>query len=547
MIGVNSLKKAVNWFAPAADKADDGRDVWGSRASFILASLGGAVGLGNLLRFPSIAFNNHGLQFFIPYLISLFFLAIPILMLEIALGQAFRGGCVLAWHTANQRAKGVGISVVYTGYAVLIYYVPLIAWIMTFFRYSFHNPLPWADSDVAEFFHERVLQEVPSVPGRLSDDLSTIERWKTYPGMDMVPELVGWCAFTWFVVWLCMFKGVGLTGRVVYFTMGLPIVFIIVLLGRGLSLPNAVDGVRLYFAQWHGEKLAAGQIWQEACGQIFFSTGIGMGYYTSFASYNAKFSNAVQDSLIIVFSNSLIEVVAGFAVFGVIGYLGIQPGEQSLNTFVVGFYTYPEAIAQMPAPQFWGILFFATLFILGLSSAFALLEPLVTMVTDTDWGKKYSRSIVSTGLVVVSFLISLVYCTQFGYECLDAADTFISYLALFWVVWCEAMCATTLYRFRDVVDQVGVVAFVLNTFGYVAGTVLGLAIAHAVSPVAGAGVGFGLFVAGITAGVLTSKTPTAATPGIFGRNNMLAKFWWLTSYSVSLFSFFCAAIFFCSP
>ncbi|ROT39510.1 Sodium:neurotransmitter symporter family protein [Sodiomyces alkalinus F11] len=530
-MGANPLKKALNWFAPAADKAEDGRDVWGTRASFILASLGGAVGLGNLLRFPSIAFNNHGLQFFIPYLISLFFLAIPILMLEIALGQAFRGGCVLAWHTANHRAKGVGLSVVYTGFAVLIYYVPLIAWIMTFFRYSFHDPLPWADGNVAEFFHERVIQEVPAIPGRLSDDLSTIEQWKTYPGMGMVPETVGWCLFTWFVVWLCMFKGVGLTGRVVYFTMGLPLVFIIVLLGRSVSLPNAVDGVRLYFAEWHGWKLAQGQIWQEACGQIFFSTGIGMGYFTSFASYNAKFSNAVQDSLIIVFSNSLIEVVAGFSVFAVVGYLGIQPDEQRLNTFVVGFYTYPEAIAQMPAPQFWGILFFATLFILGLSSSFALLEALMTMVIDTDWGKKYSRPVVSTVIVIFSFLLSLIFCTEFGYECLDAADTFISYLALFWAVWCEAACATTLYRFRDVVDQLGVVSFSVNTFGYIAGTVVGLVVAHAVSAEAGAGVGFGLFAVGLVAGVLTAKTPTAPTPGVFGRNKMLAKFWWLSFYS----------------
>lgn len=79
------------------------------------------------------------------------------------------------------------------------------------------------------------------------------------------------------VVWLCMFKGIGLTGRVVYFTMAMPIILMIVLIGRGCSLPNAIDGIRIYWTEWHGEKLASGTIWQEACGQVFFSTGIGMG------------------------------------------------------------------------------------------------------------------------------------------------------------------------------------------------------------------------------------------------------------------------------
>ncbi|KAL2874965.1 hypothetical protein SGCOL_009807 [Colletotrichum sp. CLE4] len=90
-------------------------------------------------------------------------------------------------------------------------------------------------------------------------------------------------------------------------------------------------------------------------------------YYTSNAFYNPKYSNAVQDALIICISNSLIEVIGSLSVFGIVGYLGMHPetGER-LNTFVVGFLTYPEAIVEMPAANFCGVLFFATLFILGL-------------------------------------------------------------------------------------------------------------------------------------------------------------------------------------
>lgn len=58
-----------------------------------------------------------------------------------------------------------------------------------------------------------------------------------------------------------MYKGVVITGRVVYFTMGLPVVTMIVLLGRGVSLPNAIDGIRLHMATWRGELLGDRYIW----------------------------------------------------------------------------------------------------------------------------------------------------------------------------------------------------------------------------------------------------------------------------------------------
>jgi solute carrier family 6 GABA transporter-like protein 1 len=80
-----------------------------------IGAMGGAVGLGNLLRFPSVVFNNFGLQFFIPYFIALFFVALPLLVLEIAIGTVYRGGPVLAWHSLNKRAKGVGLAVVFNG------------------------------------------------------------------------------------------------------------------------------------------------------------------------------------------------------------------------------------------------------------------------------------------------------------------------------------------------------------------------------------------------------------------------------------------------
>ena len=112
---MNVAKKVLSALSPEAKKSEDGRDMFGNRIQFVLCAMGGAVGLGNLLRFPSVVYNNYGLQFFIPYLGALFFVAMPVLILEIALGTVYRGGPVLAWHSNNKRAKAIGLSVVFNG------------------------------------------------------------------------------------------------------------------------------------------------------------------------------------------------------------------------------------------------------------------------------------------------------------------------------------------------------------------------------------------------------------------------------------------------
>lgn len=528
---MDKFKVVLNFFAPKAQK-EDGRDVWPSRASFVLAAMGGAVGLGNILRYPSVVFPNNGLQWFIPYLIALIFLAVPPLILEICLGQAARGGGVTAFHHVDKRAKGVGLGTIATGYMVSTYYVVILSWAMIYFRNAFISPLPWTNRG-NEFYMGDVIANTDPIPGTYSDDGKSVTSYAEYPGTGVIGETVGWCVFVWFAVYLCMFRGVGLTGRVVYVTMGLPIVIIIILLGRGVSLDNAIDGVRMYMGHWDGSKLATGDIWQAAAGQIFFSTGVGFGYFTAFASYNTKFSNGVQDALIIAVSNSLFEVVAGFAVFGVIGYLGLQPKDVELSTFTVGFLTYPSAVTEMPGSNFWAVVFFVALMLVGISSSFALVESLVTLIADSSWGSKFNRTLVCTVVIVVSFLLSLMYCTQFGFYLLDAVDTWLNNLSLLFIVWCECVFTTTLYRHKEVIGQVGPLSFVVYNFGYYSGTIFGIVLAHAVSPEAGAGLGFGLFVAGAVLSSLLAKTPDVPAPSFWGSNMWLSRFWWVAFYSVS--------------
>lgn len=527
---MDTVKKVALWFAPPPSKSEDGRDQWPSRTAFLLAAMGGCAGMGNLIRYPSQVYNNHGLQWFIPYLLCVFMIAIPALVLEIAIGQAYHGGSVVAFNNVHHRLKGLGSSLLYVGFVVGPYFVVNLSWIMIYFRHSFTSPLPWTGRS-EEFFYQHVVANVDPIAGNTTS--TGVTDYVEYPGVQLIGETVGWTAFTWFLVWLCIFRGVGMTGRVVYFTMGLPIVITIILVGRSVSLENAGRGVKLYFGEWHGDKLGNGEIWQTAAGQVFFSTGVGFGYFSSYASYNQKHSNAVMDSILIVFSNVLFEGFAAFAAFGVIGYLGLFPKEgERIGAFTIGFLTLPTAITEMPGANFWAVCLFFTLMVLGFSSAFAMLDAVVTLVMDT--GIKWRREYVVTSLTILSFLLSLPYCTQFGYYLLDGIDRWISDVALVFVVWSECSFSTTFYRWRDVAGQVGLPAFLTFNTGFYSGMVLGVAVAHAVSPAAGAGVGFGLFIAGCVVSIAIGKTPDSKTPAkLFRSNVFLSRFWYLAFYSVS--------------
>ncbi|RYP87918.1 hypothetical protein DL769_000370 [Monosporascus sp. CRB-8-3] len=524
------LRKVADLLAPPPAKSEDGRDQWPSRAAFLLAAMGGCAGQGNLLRYPSVVYNNYGLQWFVPYLIAVFIVAIPALILEISIGQAYRGGTVIAFNNIHRRLRGVGLGPVLVSFVVVHYFTVNLAWIMNYFRHSFISPLPW-EGRIEEFYRGDVVANADPVYGSLADDSSAVAGYTKYPGGALIGETVGWSAFIWFLVWVSIFRGVGLTGRVVYFTMGLPIVTTLILVGRACSLENAREGVGLLWATWRSDQLASGTVWQTAVGQVFFSTGIGFGYFTSYASYNAKHSNAVMDAILICGSNVLFENVAAFAVFGVVGYLRLWPEEGvRLGAFVVGFLTLPEAVLHMPGANFWAFLLFFTLVVLGFSSAFVMLDAAATLCVDS--GLPYSRPLIVTALTLLSFLLCLPYCTEFGFYLLDGIDRWVNNVALIFVVWSEVVSATTVYRWTDVVDRTGLPAFAVYNSGYLGAQILGVAVAHGVGhPGYGAVAGFGLYIVCSSIAVLIAKSPYARAASFWDSNAFLSRFWYLAFYS----------------
>lgn len=126
------------------EKAGAPRQRWAGSVTFILAAIGSAIGLGNFWRFPYLCFKWGGGIFFIPYLFALFFLGLPMMMLELSLGQLFQRGDIGVFRGIHPKLYGVGLASVFSAFAINIFYTYLIAIAGVYFFVSFKPIAPWS-------------------------------------------------------------------------------------------------------------------------------------------------------------------------------------------------------------------------------------------------------------------------------------------------------------------------------------------------------------------------------------------------------------------
>lgn len=120
------------------------RPRWLSRMTFILAMVGYCVGLGNFWRFPYLCFQWGGAAFFVPYFVCLFFIGLPITLMEMTLGQKFQRGDVGVFRGIHPRLAGVGMASVLAAFMITAYYNIIIGWSLIYLVFGFFSPLPWS-------------------------------------------------------------------------------------------------------------------------------------------------------------------------------------------------------------------------------------------------------------------------------------------------------------------------------------------------------------------------------------------------------------------
>ena len=391
--------------AGAATQSAD-RGAFRGRTAFIFAAIGSAVGLGNIWRFPAVAYENGGGAFILPYLVALLTAGIPLLFLDYAIGHRWRGSAPAAWRRFRRWTEFIGWWQVLIALIIALYYALILAWATNYTVFSLDQR--WGD-DAGGFFDEYT---------------QALGGADVHVSFDYVPAVLISMLVVWLAVIIVMALGVqkGIAASSIIFIPLLVVMFVILVV-RSLFLPGALDGLDAFFRP-HWGALLDPAVWIAAYGQIFFSLSVAFGIMLTYASYLKKKTDLTGSGLVVGFANSGFEILCGIGVFSALGFMaqaqGVAIDEVVADGVGLAFIAFPTIISEAPAGALIGVLFFGSLVLAGFTSLISIVEVVIAAVQD----KFGLARIPSTLLVCVPIAVvsTVLFSTTMGLPLLDVMD-----------------------------------------------------------------------------------------------------------------------------
>ncbi|HON59933.1 MAG TPA: sodium-dependent transporter [Smithella sp.] len=364
----------------------DNREHWASRVGFILAAAGSAIGLGNIWRFPYMTGEHGGAAFIVIYLIAVFLLGYPLMVNETVLGRASQRDPVGAFRILAPKSSWwlVGALGVFSGFIILSYYIVVAGWSVA---YIYKVVIAVLNPGIN---HEAVFKNLIA------------NSWET----------IVWAAVFMLLTISIIASGV-VDGIQRWSLILMPILFfiLIILIIRSVTLPGAVDGLVYYLKPNFNE--VSGRTFLAALAQAFFSLSLGMGVFITYGSYLKDTDDIPGSNAWIIGLDTLVALMAGFAIFPAVFALGFKPGAGPGLVFI----TLPAVFAQMPFGLVFGILFFVLLAIAALTSAISLLEVVTAwLIDEKGWPRKKAAVWMGIIIFIVGIPPALGYSVLSGFS-----------------------------------------------------------------------------------------------------------------------------------
>lgn len=358
------------------------REQWSGKFGFILASIGSAVGLGSIWRFPFITGEHGGGAFVFIYLICVLLLGLPVLLSEIVLGRSTQRNPVGAL-----RAKAPDTPWFLSGFIgiagsviILAFYSTIGGWTLSYTWDALSGSFGNISISAAEARFESFISN-PVIP-------------LLWQGLFMALTMVI-CAFG-------LQKGIERTSKFLMPLLGLMLAILVL---RSVTLPGAGEGVRfLLYPDW--SEVSFDTLF-EALGMAFFSLSVGAGTMVTYGSYLSK-KESVPSAVgnVVVFA-TLVSLAAGLAIFPAIFSLGYEPGAGPPLVFI----TLPAVFAKMPAGGLFAVLFFFLLGVAALTSSISLLEVPLRYLEDEQGISRRKGTLLVGGLI---FLLGIPATLSFS-------------------------------------------------------------------------------------------------------------------------------------
>lgn len=356
---------------------------FGTKIGLIAATVGSAVGLGNVWRFPIMAQENGGAAFLLIYIACVFILGIPVMLAEFSLGRGGGSDAVGSFQNVTPGKKWwmVGGLAILASYIILSYYMVVAGWTLEYTWQSITGDL-----------------YTPVVANGAMDNAQFSAKMKEYIVDDYKPLI-----FTILMIvanFAILLGGVkkGIE-RLSNILMPMLFILLIIFAGVSLSLPKASEGLN-FFLNPDFSKIDATVV-VNAMGQAFFSLSLGMGILITYASYYPKDTILSRTAVTVSMLDMTVAIMMGVIIFPAVTSFGLT-GE-SLEGASLVFITLPEVFAQMSGGQVWSILFFLFLMVAALTSTISIAEVSIAFMQDHF---KLSRVKACVAVLAPLFILS---------------------------------------------------------------------------------------------------------------------------------------------
>ncbi len=364
----------------AVSAGDKARNAQAARGSFvsafgvIAATLGSAVGLGNIWKFPALTGANGGATFLLIYLLSTLMVGLPVMIAELTIGRRSRANAI----TALQKvAPGglpwwlIGASGVLAAFLILAFYTEVAGWVFAYIFKSVSGSILSTDPQVtSQAFTTLITSPVQSL----------LWQW-------VVLVFVG------FIIILGVTKGIEQTTKRL-----MPVLFLllVILVIRSLTLPGAGEGLAFLFSpdfsKLNGDVLLA------AMGLSFFKLSVGMGTMITYGSYFRADQNTPKTAATVMLADLSVSILAGMAIFPAVFTFGFEPEAGPSLLFI----TIPSIFASLPFGNVFVVMFFVLAAIAATGAMLSILEVPVAFLNER-FG--IARSVATIATVVLLGLV----------------------------------------------------------------------------------------------------------------------------------------------
>lgn len=420
------------------------RDKWPSRFTFILASIGSAVGLGNAWRFPGLAAKHGGGAFLFAYIIAMIAIGMPLLMMELSIGRKMKAGSPVALKGLRKGGEYIGWAATANAFVIVTYYAAVFAWVILMALLSFKFASMTGTSTGIE-----------QAENLWANSINTTWGTSLFGQGSQIPLLLLISlAIAWFAIYYCIKDGASSVSKVVKYTVFIPVVLLVILALRGFTMGNTGAAMKALFVPKF-EAFKEPTIWVDAIGQAFYSLSIMMAIMIAYGSFLDDKSNIVEDVMIIAVSDFLTSVLSGIVLFTTMYGCGMTVDDMSASGISTAFLIYPMAIVQLTNVGWinavFGFIFYLMLITLTIDSAFSIVEGISASISD-----KYgiSKKKTTVGIILVAAVISLIYVTGSGVAWLDIVDNWTNQYNLLIVGVLECVLVGWFFKPKKVLKEI---------------------------------------------------------------------------------------------